>query len=422
MRKMHYLSLLFLSYFFLNLVLSENSDHQQTENYLNTNNVHNQSKPINVSKTPIFKRSTSEDGHVSVPNKKTTNDEERKQTSFIIDQELIDELDRYTNIKDEVILRPSIESKREQMGGIIKRQINNVKVDETEEKYKKCSKYSTTFCETPKVYSSTVPNQDDMSYHYYDKFLQMSNKLSKEYHFYDSFIEHFFSIYNSYVNIEDNNYHSVSVSVNFHFRRHGEDMNFSDLNVNAFGYINKGNTDGGARLGIHIKTELDLKKIISNNRTRTASPNSLPGSQGYIESVDDELNQEDEHNRTYLPPDLAIPNKACEAISESNINLKENFFTLNEINNKLSVSKLQDFMDKCFKKGTNETETKSKSNEKTKQTKSIDDLMKDLKDSLVTKNMAKCKLSFNAIKNYSSGFSNVISLFTLMVIIIYMCL
>ncbi|CRG93778.1 conserved Plasmodium protein, unknown function [Plasmodium gallinaceum] len=297
---------------------------------------------------------------------------------------------------------------------------------------KNCSKYSYN-CEDAQIHSLMGIPQEREAYENYIKFIEMSNELSTKHDFYDEFVENLFSVYNSYFNITNDNFNVGSISLFLSFKKSEKELSIADFHLSLYGNIKNNNGLGSTHLATRHDVKLNLYELILQNKINY--PN-LPGKKvikcdnaGTKELHEDKTGDSED---TKSKSDYSNDDNVCNAIHRSNINPMGEFFTLNRSNDELYVSGLYDFLDKCFIKSTKNTNDEEQKNSEKKDDEDEDEdedkeakkdrLFGELKESIVNKDLEKCKMSFETLKAYSSGFSHILSFFTLMIIIIYICL
>ncbi|GAW81827.1 hypothetical protein, conserved [Plasmodium gonderi] len=398
MAKTCYFPFLFLTYFFLNSVLLARSDHgyvynEQISKYVKQNSSIEQQQYLQHKKGKNDISATLNNNNLS-KNEVTLSLEELEE------EEKKRDIHHGTSHKeDESRLKreageSAIPSELLQEEG--KRMANAVLDDPSNKDIKEDSDNADNVS-SPTVVLSMLQEQSSN--------VTLNNKMSALVNLYSTqppkftlYMQELFQLYNTYINIKNDNFSFGSISLHFRFHKYENEDDVASLSTVFYATKQKDETHSNVEeakgdLTIHYNVQSLLEK---KDLGKTAA----------ITPIQSKIIRNDN--------DSSIPTYVCQAIYESNIDTTKHFITLDKVSeDEFSVSKLDDFLGKCLKgaqeeilaKGDKKRETNGnlqsgnakvaktsgKVNDSKKKKKTRKDYLNQFNESIVKKDIAACK-------------------------------
>ncbi|SBT38127.1 hypothetical protein, conserved [Plasmodium ovale wallikeri] len=284
----------------------------------------------------------------------------------------------------------------------------------------------------------------DDKYELYDKMGKMSLSFSKNISSHISFVNDLFHLYNSNIDISSDNFKHGSIAVFLTFGKYEQNAhNYGNLHITFFSSVAKINGPGDESGKSEFNIKYNLGELLEKKKPENEFP-PITEFEGRADITEDAGQNEDEllgdlsethdisEEMEALSKEPVEFSNICHSIYESNIDSKKNFFTVDKVSEtEFAVSKLEDFLNACMKVETAETEADKKkkrgnaqtgidkneqaggqaseqisgqTNGQTNTQENASDtrkpnqiLLKELKQSLINKNLAACKEAYKLL-------------------------
>ncbi|SBS85332.1 conserved Plasmodium protein, unknown function [Plasmodium ovale] len=290
----------------------------------------------------------------------------------------------------------------------------------------------------------------DDKYELYDKMGKMSLSFSKNISSHISFVNDLFYLYNSNIDISSDNFKHGSIAVFLTFGKYEENAhNYGNLHITFFSSVAKINEPGDESGKSEFNIKYNIGELLEKKKPENKPPTTTEfkrragitenAGQSEDESLGDLLETHDTSEKVEeLSKEPVEFSNICHSIYESNIDSKKNFFTVDKVSEtEFAVSKLEDFLNACMKVETAEREADKKKKRGSAQTgidkneqadehtrgqisgqtngrtntqenasdesKPNKTLLKELKQSLINKDLAACKEAYKLLMANSTA-------------------
>lgn len=252
----------------------------------------------------------------------------------------------------------------------------------------------------------------------YTKINKIVSQVSQNNELYVNIMKYITLVYTSHVDIKQDDFTNGSISIFLTFENPKMGNDLANINISFFASEQRTGTNEVAEARSNYLTNYNMNELLEDNASgRLLSQDEyIKKLVKYNHSISSS-NKENLKNENY-DVNMNI-SKILQYIIDNDINLVDNFITFNRTNEQeVTISKLDDFLHECSKVKPEDI----KKDEIQKIIKTInkkEQIIKEVKNSLIKKDIEKCKLYTTILMFGSSIYSSIKYFFLLMLFVIY---
>lgn len=252
----------------------------------------------------------------------------------------------------------------------------------------------------------------------YTKINKIVSQVSQNNELYVNIMKYITLVYTSHVDIKQDDFTNGSISIFLTFENPKIGNDLANINISFFASEQRTGTNEVAEARSNYLTNYNMNELLEDNASgRLLSQDEyIKELVKYNHSISSS-NKENLKNENY-DVNMNI-SKILQYIIDNDINLVDNFITFNRTNEQeVTISKLDDFLHECSKVKPEDI----KKDEIQKIIKTInkkEQIIKEVKNSLIKKDIEKCKLYTTILMFGSSIYSSIKYFFLLMLFVIY---
>ncbi|CDO63386.1 conserved Plasmodium protein, unknown function [Plasmodium reichenowi] len=252
----------------------------------------------------------------------------------------------------------------------------------------------------------------------YTKINKIVSQVSQNNELYVNIMKYITLVYTSHVDIKQDNFTNGSISIFLTFENPKMGNDLANINISFFASEQTTSTNEVAEARSNYLTNYNMNALLEDNASgRLLSQDEyIKELVRYSHSINSS-NKENLNNENY-DVNMNI-SKILQYIIDNDINLVDNFITFNRTNEEeVTISKLDDFLHECSKVNPGDI-NKDEIQKIIKTINKKEQIIKEVKNSLIKKDIEKCKLYTTILMFGSSIYSSIKYFFLLMLFVIY---
>ncbi|SOV12351.1 conserved Plasmodium protein, unknown function [Plasmodium gaboni] len=252
----------------------------------------------------------------------------------------------------------------------------------------------------------------------YTKINRIVSEVSRSNELYVNIMKYITLMYTYHVDIRKENFTNGSISIFLTFENPKMGNDLANINISFFASEQTTDTNEVAEVRSNYFTNYNMNELLEDNES-----GKLLSQDEYIKELVkyshwfNSSNKENLKNKNYdMNTNIS---KTLQYVIDNNINLADNFITFNRTNEgEVTISKLDDFLNECSKVKSEDIK-KEEIKKIMKNLKRKEQIIQEVKNSLIKKDIEKCKLYTTILMFGSSIYSSIKYFFLLMLFVIY---
>ncbi|CAC9696277.1 conserved Plasmodium protein, unknown function [Plasmodium sp. DRC-Itaito] len=252
----------------------------------------------------------------------------------------------------------------------------------------------------------------------YTKINKIVSQVSQNNELYVNIMKYITLMYTSHVDIRQENFTNGSISIFLTFENPKMGNDIANISISFFASEQTNGTNEVAEARSNYLTNYNMNALLEDNAS-----GKLLSQDEYIKELvkyNHSINSSNKENIKNENYDINMNiSKILQYVVDNDINLVDNFITFNRTNEEeVTISKLEDFLNECSKVKSEDI-TKKEIQKIKKTLNNKEQIIKEVKNSLIKKDIEKCKLYSTILMFGSSIYSSIKYFFLLMLFIIY---
>ncbi|SOV74740.1 conserved Plasmodium protein, unknown function [Plasmodium sp. gorilla clade G3] len=252
----------------------------------------------------------------------------------------------------------------------------------------------------------------------YTKINKIVSQVSQNNELYVNIMKYITLMYTSHVDIRKENFTNGSISIFLTFENPKMGNDIANISISFFASEQTTGTNEAAEARSNYLTNYNINELLEDNVY-----GKLLSQDEYIKELvkyNHSINSSNKENIKNENYDINMNiSKILQYVIDNDINIADNFITFNRTNEgEVTISKLDDFLNECSK--VKSDDIKKEEIKKIKKTlNNKEQIIKEVKNSLIKKDIEKCKLYTTILMFGSSIYSSIKYFFLLMLFVIY---